>query len=213
MSKKSLIVFILTSMIIAIVITGMAMVLVQKNEEIDNYETEVNVLESKYTSLYYNYTLLQSENDEQEQTIQLLQENMTDLNNSIRLYQNGSRYEQHDPTFQEALQFMYNDETNENEYIEDEYMCLQFATETNNNAEAEGIRCYVVELSFQDSAHSIIGFDTLDRGMVYFEPQSDERVQNLEVGNDYWTDCIIPTPGYYYEEDLDDTIENIAEYW
>ena len=51
--------------------------------------------------------------------------------------------------------------------------------------------------------------------MVDIETQSDEWVENLEVGNDYWTDCVVPNGNYYYyyEEAPDDTIKDILIFW
>ena len=83
----------------------------------------------------------------------------------------------------------------------------------NNNAEDMGISCAVVIINFNLSSHAIIAFNTTDRGMVYFEPQTDDVVRNLEIGNDYWTDCLINDPGWYYVDESDDTIESIMTYW
>ena len=64
-----------------------------------------------------------------------------------------------------------------------------------------------------DAGHGIVGFNTVDQGMVYVEPQSDEWVKNLEIGNDFWTDCIVPNGNYYYEDAPNDTIKEILLFW
>jgi hypothetical protein len=118
----------------------------------------------------------------------------------------------HNPTFAEASDFLEDDRTDENEYIEGEYVCSHFAADVNNNAEQAGIRCALVEIRFPDSGHAIIAFETDDEGMVYFDPISDDRVRPV-VGKHYWK-CIEPKPGYVYQKpSFNDTIEDIVVIW
>ena len=121
----------------------------------------------------------------------------------------------HDPTYNELTSFIAQDKTNEEEYIEDVFDCEQFSQQVNTNAENAGIRCAYVVIYFDgtDAGHGIVGFNTVDRGMVYVEPQSDEWVENLEIGNDFWTDCIVPTGNYYYDDSPNDTIKEILLFW
>ena len=127
------------------------------------------------------------------------------LQHSHRLY----------PKYEEAVAFLRNDKTDKNEYIEDTYgvyICSHFARDVGNNAEEEGLRCAFVELRYPDGGHSIIAFNTIDRGLVYFDPQTDERV-NPVIGKRYYQ-CVEPKPGYYYEEPwYDDTIMDILVIW
>ena len=88
------------------------------------------------------------------------------------------------PTYAEATDFLRADRTDRNRYVEDSYVCSHFARDVCNNAEAEGLRCAFVELRYRDSGHSIIAFDTTDRGLVYFEPQFDDEVR-VEIGRSY----------------------------
>ena len=123
----------------------------------------------------------------------------------------GHGYTVKDPTRYEVLTFLHQDTTNENEYIED-YVCSHFARDVCNNAEEQGFRCAFVELRYEGEGHTIIAFNTIDNGMMYFEPQSDEQVEP-EIGKRYYQ-CIIPEPGYYYEmPDYDDTIKDILIIW
>lgn len=180
------------------------------------------ILNGKYSDLQQDYSKLEIEKQglsnelsstqtELNEALQNLQENITQLEEA----RSGNKYEMHDPTYQEVYTFIALDKTDQIPYDEDTFNCMDYATMINNNAEGKGIRCCVIYLDFKDSAysHSIIGFDTTDSGMLYYEPQSDERVMNLKVGNDYWTECVIPKAGYYYAEDPDDTIAGIIEYW
>jgi hypothetical protein len=58
----------------------------------------------------------------------------------------------------------------------------------------------------------IIVFNTIDRGLVYFEPQSDEQAVPA-IGKRYYT-TVIPKPGYYYTPPADDdTIMDMVVIW
>jgi len=124
-------------------------------------------------------------------------------------------YTLRDPTYEEAVEFLNRDKTNENEYIEDSYgvyVCSHFARDVCNNAEIEGLRCAFVEIRYPMAAHSIIGFDTIDEGFVYFDPQGDEKVNPVK-GKPYYQ-CVEPKPGYYYvPPPYDDTIMDILVIW
>jgi hypothetical protein len=87
------------------------------------------------------------------------------------------------PTYDEVITFIRQDYT--------EQMggnCLDSAARLNDNAIAQGIWCYVVLFNYFTGTsygfHAIVAFDTVDKGMVYIEPQTDQVVQ-LELGEDY----------------------------
>lgn len=93
----------------------------------------------------------------------------------------------HDPTYEELEEFLAYDKTNLKSYIEDEdkYACFNFAGEVNNNAELEGIRAALVLIYFRNYVgHAIVAFQTVDKGLIFVEPQSDEIVK-LVVGESY----------------------------
>jgi len=124
----------------------------------------------------------------------------------------GHGYTIIDPTYKQAIKFLEEDETDENKFMEDIYVCSHFARDVCNNAESEGLRCAFVEIRYPDGGHSIIAFNTTDEGIVYFEPQSDEIVKPV-VGKWYYK-CVEPKPGYRYEKpSFDDTIVDIVVIW
>jgi hypothetical protein len=97
----------------------------------------------------------------------------------------SSGYTLQNPTYQEMKTFLAQDSTNVNNYVEDKYVCVDFAAAVNNNAEAKGIRCAVVDIFYPDGyGHTIVAFDTTDRGLIYIEPQFDQEVK-LVVGRSY----------------------------
>jgi hypothetical protein len=118
----------------------------------------------------------------------------------------------HNPTLEEALDFLERDKTDTHEYLEDEYVCSHFAADVNNNAEEQGIRCALVDVRFASSSHAIVAFDTTDEGLVYFDPITDDRARPV-IGERYYL-CVEPKPGYFYEKpSFNDTILDIVVIW
>jgi len=119
----------------------------------------------------------------------------------------GSPYELYDPTYDKMISFIENDTTDAVPYDADTFICTDFAITVNDNAELQGIRCAVVEVRYNRTvlntttnttedvtgAHSMIGFDTLDQGMIYIEPQNDIIQTNITIGGFFsiYPDCTI----------------------
>jgi len=121
----------------------------------------------------------------------------------------GHGYTLRDPTYKEAVTFFRQDKTDENEFVEDTYgvyVCSHFARDICNNAEKNGFRCAFVSLRYSDGGHSIIAFDTIDRGLIFFEPQFDDEVK-LIMNQSY------SQLNNYQNPDYDDTIEDILVIW
>jgi len=125
----------------------------------------------------------------------------------------GYGYVLRDPSYQEMKDFLKQDETSEQEYLRNEYICVDFAANVKANAAEEGIRCaYVVIEYLGITGHAIVAFDTADRGLVYIEPQFDWEVEP-EIGRRYYQ-CVVPPPGQHMiEPDYDDTIARIIVIW
>ncbi|MBM3149936.1 MAG: hypothetical protein FJ022_01375 [Chloroflexi bacterium] len=97
----------------------------------------------------------------------------------------SNRFSLRNPTFQETMDFLARDKTNENKYVEGQYVCVDFSHEVNNNAEAQGIRCAVVDIFYPEGkGHTIVAFETTDKGLQFVEPQFDHLV-SVEVGKSY----------------------------
>jgi hypothetical protein len=125
----------------------------------------------------------------------------------------GHGYTIKDATYAQVLDFLARDETDEKTYNLPVYVCSHFTRDVCNNAETAGIRCAVVELRYASgNGHLIVAFNTIDRGLVYFEPQTDERAEPA-IGKRYYQ-TVIPKPGYFYKEpDHDDTIQDMVVIW
>ena len=119
----------------------------------------------------------------------------------------ATRVELINPTYKDLQQFLANDKTDDNLYIPGEYVSLEFAVDLNNNAELSGIRAAFVTVIFPQKSHGIVAFETVDKGLIFIEPQSDVEV-NVDVGKSYWRSVNGFRPAYY-----DDTVKEIQILW
>ena len=99
----------------------------------------------------------------------------------------ATRVELGNPTYKEMKEFLAGDETDSNPYVVGEYVSFDFAVELNNNAEANGIRVAYVAIFAKEWGHGMVAFETIDKGLIFIEPQSDKEVR-LVTGEPY--------PGY-----------------
>ncbi|MDD4860128.1 MAG: hypothetical protein PHR56_08020 [Dehalococcoidales bacterium] len=138
---------------------------------------------------------------------------LTSLQTSYQALVSGHGYTVKDPTYQQMLDFLKTDTTDQKSYIVGRYECRHFATDVCNSAELAGIRCAYVSLGYpQDMGHAIVAFNTIDKGLVYVEPQSDEQVK-VVMGRHYFQ-CVIPNGNYsYVQPPYDDTILEILVAW
>lgn len=118
----------------------------------------------------------------------------------------GHGYTIRDPTYQEATQFIATDQTDKNIYDETDYTCTNFAADFKNNAFDVGYRCGLVEIESPSLGHAIVCFYTIDRGLIFIEPQ--------------WDDIVTLTIGLSYSElngyeiaDYDDTVVRYVIIW
>ena len=104
-----------------------------------------------------------------------LSENVTSANQIITL---------ENPTFQEMKDFILKDTTSRKTFILYTYECRHFATEVNNNAKAAGWQCGFALLCYTRGQHAVVVFDTVDRGLIFIEPQTDAAI-DVKVGGTY----------------------------
>lgn len=82
------------------------------------------------------------------------------------------------------MEFLKEDQTEYQAYVDNVKTCAEFAVELHDNAEEQGIRCGIAIIHFENDgykridAHAINVFDTLDKGMVYI----DDTGMNFETG-------------------------------
>lgn len=75
-----------------------------------------------------------------------------------------------DPTWDELIAFLHSDDTDEQPYIDDSFVCADFAEMLHNTAEASGIKAASVGVDFAvGEGHALNAFNTTDKGLVYVD--------------------------------------------
>lgn len=94
-----------------------------------------------------------------------------------------------------VLAFVAANRVNRQRYVDGKHMCAEYAVTLHDRAEASGIRCALVSLSFAEGVgHALNAFQTTDRGLVYIDctggPEGDaddayDTVGYIQIGKPY----------------------------
>ncbi|MBC7085172.1 MAG: hypothetical protein H5T43_02215 [Methanomethylovorans sp.] len=117
-----------------------------------------------------------------------------------------------DPTWDELMAFLREDDTDRQQYQEEVFDCTHFAQRLHNNAEQAGIRAaYVTVFWYNNSTgHALNAFETTDKGLTFVdctgsgniltERQSMDKIAYVEKGKKYGTISIYhaTSPEYDY---------------
>lgn len=184
-----------------------------KETELNSTKEELHSTQTELTSTLDKFNTTQSELESKREELTERETELADLQISYEGLMTGHGYTIKDPTYNEMMRFLRADDTDKADYIKDEYECVEFSTDLCNGAEEEGIRCAYVNIRFPDGkGHAIVAFNTMDKGLIYVEPQFDDLVR-VEIGKSFHK-CIVTKAGYYYEKpDYDDTIEEVLIAW
>jgi len=119
----------------------------------------------------------------------------------------------HNPNYAEVKAFLKADTTDQIPYNELTYVCTHYARDVINNAVKKGIRTAYVETRFTGMSHSLVAFETTDKGLMYFDPQYDDEVRPV-LNKPYWQ-CMMPTDSgvTFSAPGSDDTIRDILIIW
>lgn len=119
-----------------------------------------------------------------------------------------------DPTWEELIEFLKEDDTDRILYQLDSFNCIDFAERLHNNAERRGFRAAYVSVSFHDrqNGHAINAFETVDKGFVFIdctgaenplgELDSNDKVAYILPDREYGSVSIYytDTPEYEFYE-------------
>lgn len=119
----------------------------------------------------------------------------------------------HNPKLADVKEFLAQDTTDKIPYNELTYVCTHYARDVVNNAVKKGIRTAYVEVRHPGMSHSLIAFETPDKGIMYFDPQYDNEARPV-LGKRYWQ-CMMPTDSgvAFSAPNFDDTINDILIIW
>ena len=116
-----------------------------------------------------------------------------------------------DPTWDELMLFLEEDDTDRILYQNTSFDCVDFAERLHNNAERAGIRAAYVSVEFHDvqKGHAINAFNTSDKGLTFIdstgaqfplgELDSFDKIAYIEQDKDYGIVSIHYTDTPYYE--------------
>jgi hypothetical protein len=199
--------------ILAIVAVASLITMVWVLNELNSVRNSRLQVDAELQAMQAELTTVEIELNASKELVESLEDTLSNLQVNYARLTTGYDYVLRDPSYQEMKAFLEQDETSEQEYLRNEYICVDFAANVKANAAEEGIRCaYVVIEYLGTTGHAIVAFDTTDRGLVYVEPQFDWDVVP-EVGRRYY-ECVVPPPGQYMvEPDYDDTIARIVVIW
>jgi len=86
-------------------------------------------------------------------------------------------------TYQKIVEWLAKDKTNSTPYNDDSFTCVDYSGQVKANAEADNVRCGFMYIWRDDgTAHVIVVFDSVDRGLVYVEPQFDWVIPEPKAG-------------------------------
>ncbi|NOQ37616.1 hypothetical protein GQ472_01890 [archaeon] len=92
------------------------------------------------------------------------------------------------PTYADVIEFIDADDTDRLSYVLHDHDCTQFSNTVIRNALTSGLFACAVDISLDsdadgivDMGHAIVAFNTVDRGIIYIEPQ-DDRVLDMHIG-------------------------------
>ena len=138
------------------------------------------------------------------------------------------------PTWQELVAFLQEDDTDQYRYYDEVMICGDFAEKLHNNAESYGIKAAFITIMFvgEEVGHAVNAFDTADLGIIYidctgesFETYSDyisspkeyegsyDSVAFLEIGKEYGLMALenVKVPGYYEYEEYKQSVDNLEQ--
>jgi hypothetical protein len=112
------------------------------------------------------------------------------------------------PTWDQLLNFLRSDDTDQQTYINGTFVCTDFAQMLQNHAEEAGWRCawVCIEFSGQSASHALNAFQTTDRGLVFIDdtgattgedhPSNMDKTVNVTVGQSYTPVSLFPESGW-----------------
>jgi Tfp pilus assembly protein PilO len=127
-----------------------------------------------------------------------------------------------DCTWEELVDFLREDDTDKNIYVDNVYMCGSYAQDLHNNAEAAGIRAAFVAIHFYEGdSHACNAFKTLDKGLVYIDVTGSsggirathyDKKARVEKDKTYLLTLIFPSSSIYYPPG-ESKVKSIEIYW
>jgi peptidoglycan hydrolase CwlO-like protein len=203
-----------------------------KLAELKTANNEIDDLQDDLADLQDSFTNVQDQLDIARDTLKGLgiTTNFSSGCDDVALIDNP---EAENPTWNELITFLADDQTEKHEYIIGVYDCSQFSRDVHNNAETAGIRAAEVQVWFknEDTGHALNAFITTDYGLVYVDcTEAPDKIARVKLDkefravdkysvagqnarNDLWWDALWSF--YYMESDTGGhaIVSDIMIYW
>lgn len=103
-----------------------------------------------------------------------------------------------DPTFDQLVTFLKNDQTEKLKYIPGKFVCSNFAETLQHNATRAGYRCGWVAVTFSDGSpgHSCNVFRTTDRGIIFIDCIGSDAIVDISPKKIYQPQSITDDTKY-----------------
>jgi hypothetical protein len=183
--------------------------LAQTEDNLDDTDAELDSTRDNLSQSQSKYKSALNELDKEKSSSAEFRTGIDNTEVNIASLDTGSGYVLNDPTYAEAKAFILADLTNLKTNTST-YTSEDFARDVQLHALEHHIRCANIDVRFGNYGERIVGFNTTDRGMVYFEPQTDEEVI-LKIGKHYWRECVISKWGAPYQDPT--TYVDIVKDW
>ena len=123
-------------------------------------------------------------------------------------------------TYQELLNFVLNDNTDQVTYNDDSFVCIDYAVAVHDHAERQNITAGVVTCQINGTLHALNVFNTTDRGLIYIDctgAGAGEPIHNYDkiatIDGQYQVEPVVDIAPYYYITGKNDTVTDIHVYW
>lgn len=119
--------------------------------------------------------------------------------------------------------FLRKDRTDSNLYVENYYMCGEFAEDLHNNAENIGIKAAWVAIRFEDGStpHALNAFVTTNKGLVFIDttgaefgedrPEHMDTIATVKVGKRFHREFIFTSDWRFYRSSP--VVSMVEIYW
>ena len=207
--------------------------------ETDKYLNMYQDTQEELSSVNHDLVIALDKNKELEEEITEIQEKLELYEDTMGItvyssidppYTSGNAPELHltdnlsaeDPTWQELVDFLREDDTDKILYVPGEFECGNFALELHDNAESGGIRAAFVAVQYlEGTPHAVNAFKTVDKGLVYIDVTGsptplalahlDKKVK-MSKDATYITTLLFPQAGWFIPEG-DQVVTSIEIYW
>lgn len=129
-----------------------------------------------------------------------------------------------DPSYEDLLNFLMVDQTDEIQYNYSSFVCADFAETVHNNAENAGIKAGYVSVDFYEinDGHACNVFNTTDRGLIFIDCTgyregyigNCDTIVTMKIGEKYDVSGLFGSRKYYSDYNNKDlTVKTYEIYW